>query len=187
MDYDEIGEIIGEIKFRYVQTGEWDSGQCTRLLQLTQHVPLMVGRKRGIGFDDLDDIVQQAYQAAFKYLHLLSDDRSFPKYLYTITDNLCRKYWKKRIRMGHQESLEFENGHEKILEPIRNDYDRAHIRENLRDAVGQLPELYRQTIEMHYFAGMKAFEIADEMHVSINTVTSRIRRGRLLLKEILEA
>ncbi|MBN1880413.1 RNA polymerase sigma factor [bacterium] len=187
MDYDEIGELIGEIKFRYVQTGEWDSGQCTKLLQLTQHVPMMVGRKRGVSFDDLNDIVQQSYHAAFKYLHLLSDDRSFPKYLYTIADNLCRKYWKKRIKMGYPESLEFPDGHAKALEPVQMDYEQMHIRENLRDAVSQLPDIYRETIEMHYFAGMKALEIAETLHISINTVTSRIRRGRILLKDILEA
>ncbi len=62
-----------------------------------------------------------------------------------------------------------------------------HIRENLRDAIDQLPDIYRETIEMHYFAGLKAFEIANSLNVSINTVTSRIRRGRLLLKDLLEA
>ncbi len=187
MDYEEIGEIIGEIKFHYVETGEWDAVQCAKLLNLTQHVPLMVGRKRGVDFDDLNDIVQQTYHAAFKHIRLLSDDRAFPKYLYTIADNLCRKYWKNRLKMGHQESLDDPDAHSKALEPSAADQDQMRIRENLREAIVQLPAIYRETIEMHYFAGMKAFEIADTLHISINTVTSRIRRGRMILKDLLEA
>lgn len=186
MDYDEIGELIGDIKFHYVETGQWDSRQCSRLLQLTQHIPLQAGRKRGVKHDDLFDIVQLAYQFAFKHLNDLTDDRAFPKYLFTIADNLCRKYWIKRLRAGTRESLEFENGKQKPLKELQTDSRNLSDRENLRDAIDQLPDMYRETIEMHYFAGMKAIEIADTLHISINTVTSRIRRGRIMLKDLLE-
>jgi RNA polymerase sigma-70 factor, ECF subfamily len=187
MDYEEIGDLIGEIKFHYVETGTWDSAQCARLLELTQHVPLIVGRKRGIHCDDLNDIVQQSYQAAFKYLSQLADDRSFPRYLYTISENLCRRYWQKRIKSGYQEDFFFDDGREKCFTSTITDFENEHVRENLRDAIDQLPDIYKQTIEMFYFAGMKACEIATAMQVSINTVTSRVRRARKLLKDILEA
>ena len=187
MDYEEIGELIGNIKFGYVETGKWDSVMCNKLLELTQHVPMMVGRKRGIDPDDLPDIVQQAYQAAFRYLPKLDDDRTFPRYLYTIADNLCRKYWKKRIKMGRQEELDFADGRPVSPRPSLEVFEQHDLRENLRDAIAQLPDIYREAIELFYFAGLKAREIADECNISTNTVTSRIRRGRLMLKEILEA
>jgi len=186
MDYEEIGEIVGNIKFHYVETGEWNSPMCGKLMNLTQHVPLMVGRKRGISYDDLPDIVQQSYQAAFGYLDRLGDDRSFPKYLYTIADNLCRKYWKNKIKTGYQTELEFSDGHPVTQLPNTEQFNQAVLREDLRDAVNQLPDIYKEAIELFYFAGLKAKEISLELNISINTVTSRVRRGRLLLKDFLE-
>ncbi|MBN1295868.1 sigma-70 family RNA polymerase sigma factor [bacterium] len=187
MDYEEIGDLISDIKFQYVETGEWAGTLCARLLELTHHVPLMVGRRRGIAADDLPDIIQQAYQAAFTYLNTLDDDRTFPRYLYTITDNLCRKYWRRRIRAGHQDPLVTEDGRSTTTRPSAEQFDGLSLREDLRDAVGQLPQMYRETIELFYFAGLKAREIADRLNISTNTVTSRVRRGRMLLKELLEA
>ncbi|HPQ42275.1 MAG TPA: sigma-70 family RNA polymerase sigma factor [bacterium] len=187
MDYEEIGELISDIKFHYVETGEWHGTLCSRLLTLTQHVPAMVGRKRGIAPDDLPDIIQQSYHAAFKYLNTLDDDRTFPRYLYTITDNLCRKYWQKRLRMGHSEPLEHEDGRPVSTRRSHEHFESIRLREDLRDAVDKLPDLYREAIELFYFAGLKAREIADTLDVSNNTVTSRVRRGRIMLKEILEA
>ncbi|MCD4653595.1 sigma-70 family RNA polymerase sigma factor, partial [bacterium] len=135
MDYEEIGELIGNIKFHYVESGEWNSLMCGKLFNLTQHVPLMVGRKRGIDQDDLQDIVQQSYQAAFKYLNRLDDDRTFPRYLYTIADNLCRKYWQKRIKTGHKLRIEFSDGYPMTSKPSLEQFDQAVLREDLRDAV----------------------------------------------------
>lgn len=187
MDYEEIGELISDIKFHYIETGEWNTALCSKLLTLTQHVPMMVGRKRGVDADDLPDIVQQAYHAAFKYLSRLDDDRTFPRYLYTIADNLCRKYWQKRLRMGRPEPMEYADGRPVSTRRSNEQFDRLRLREDLRDAVDKLPDLYREAIELFYFAGLKAREIADKLHISTNTVTSRVRRGRIMLKEILEA
>jgi RNA polymerase sigma factor CnrH len=186
MDYDEIGELIGKIKFHYIETGQWNTNDCEQLLKLTRHVPIIAGKKRGVRTDDLYDIVQQTYQEAFKNLAVLIDDRAFPKYLFTIADNLCRKYWLKRYKFGINKTIEYLDTNQTKNLSLQTNARLHDNRENLRDAVSQLPEIYRETIEMHYFAGMKSIEIADTMDISINTVTSRIRRARKLLKTILE-
>ncbi len=186
MDYDEIGELIGKIKFHYIETGEWNTTDCEKLLNLTQHVPILAGRRRGVRTDDLCDIVQQTYQAAFQSIAMLTDDRAFPKYLFTIADNLCRKYWLKRYKTKQNASIEYLDNKQTKKTDLQNSLRLQDDRENLRDAISQLPEVYRQTIEMHYYAGMKAIEIAETTHTSINTITSRIRRARKLLKTLLE-
>lgn len=54
------------------------------------------------------------------------------------------------------------------------------------EAVLSLPEKYRVVIYLHYYEGYTAPEIAKVMERNVNTVYTRLNRGRLLLKEALE-
>ncbi len=186
MDYTRISKIIDDIKFQYISTGNWDRIACQELFLLTRHVPLMVCKQRGISFDDQSDIVQSTYQEVFRNLHRLEDHRAFPRYLFVIADNICRRYWKRKYF-----SPEFTDTPHDILSiaschQARQQSDDDAYRDNLRDSLEALPTMYRDVIHLYYFAGCTAQEIADRSNTSINTVTSRLRRARRMLKKILE-
>lgn len=53
--------------------------------------------------------------------------------------------------------------------------------------VFDLPEKYRTVIELFYSADLKISEIATCLQVSENTVKSRLRRAKMILKKKLEA
>ena len=53
--------------------------------------------------------------------------------------------------------------------------------------VFDLPEKYRTVIELFYSADLKISEIATCLQVSENTVKSRMRRAKMILKKKLEA
>ena len=55
----------------------------------------------------------------------------------------------------------------------------------VRDAVGRLPAMYRQVIEMHHFQHMKYREIADHLDIPIGTVMNRIHRARQKMRDAL--
>lgn len=48
-------------------------------------------------------------------------------------------------------------------------------------AVLSLPGKYREVIVLYYFEQMKLREIADALHLSINSVSTRLRRAKALL------
>lgn len=52
--------------------------------------------------------------------------------------------------------------------------------------VQQLPEKYRLVVYLYYSADMKLTEIAECLHLSVNTVKTRLRKAKSLLKEKLE-
>lgn len=54
----------------------------------------------------------------------------------------------------------------------------------LKDALHELPEVYRQAIVMCDVQELSYAEIADKQGTTIGTVRSRIHRGRRLLREI---
>ena len=58
--------------------------------------------------------------------------------------------------------------------------------QEVRQLVQKLPEKYRLVVYLYYSADMKIAEIAERMHVSDNTVKTRLRKAKMLLKEKME-
>lgn len=58
--------------------------------------------------------------------------------------------------------------------------------QEVRQLVQKLPEKYRLVVYLYYSADMKIAEIAECMHVSDNTVKTRLRKAKMLLKEKME-
>lgn len=54
--------------------------------------------------------------------------------------------------------------------------------QSLKDAVMKLPIHYREVITLFYYEEFEVWEIADLLGVSQNTVRTRLRRGKDLLK-----
>ena len=54
------------------------------------------------------------------------------------------------------------------------------------NAVMQLPDKYRTAVHLFYYEGYSTAEIADILHVSQSTVTTRLARARHQLKEHLQ-
>lgn len=55
----------------------------------------------------------------------------------------------------------------------------------VRDAVLALPGKYREVIVLYYDQGMKQREIAQMLHLPVNSVSTRLRRARALLQKTL--
>ena len=55
----------------------------------------------------------------------------------------------------------------------------------VRDAVLALPGKYREVILLYYDQDMKLREIAQMLHLPVNSVSTRLRRARALLEKTL--
>ena len=93
-----------------------------------------------------------------------------------VTINACRDLLRSVFRRSSV-SLEEVAGLPEITNP---DY-----REVL-EAVLSLPEKYRVAIYLHYYEGYTAPEIANLIGKNVNTVYTRLNRGKTFLKEALE-
>ena len=96
--------------------------------------------------------------------------------------------WRRREqrRQRHNTQLHIE------IEPIANQDQNSlsqsdesirgeHI-EHLRQTVGQLPERYRQVVELFYFAGFTQREVAAQLKQNEGTVASQLNRARQALR-----
>lgn len=121
---------------------------------------------------DAEDVAQEVF------LKLLNEDKIFEgedhvrNWLIRVTVNACKnlkrsKWWRRESYEDYAETLHFDN-------PAHSD---------LFYAVMDLPENYRLPIYLHYYEEYTTEEIGKLLRLPKNTVCSRLKRGRDLLKE----
>jgi RNA polymerase sigma-70 factor, ECF subfamily len=59
-------------------------------------------------------------------------------------------------------------------------------REIIRNLIAMLPEAYRSVLELRIFKDKSYEDIAEDLKIPINTVSSRIHKGKKLLSEIMK-
>ena len=160
-------------------------------------VHALVWRKVG-DFHFAEEITQDVFLRAYKYLSTLKDPSQFSGWLYVITDRLCNNYLQKK--KSEIKSLE----DVPVIEMQRTSYERyvseqnekeahAHRQELVRKLLEKLPESERTVMTLYYLGEMTAKEIGNFLGVSVNTITSRLTRARkrlqrdeeLLVRELL--
>jgi RNA polymerase sigma-70 factor, ECF subfamily len=57
--------------------------------------------------------------------------------------------------------------------------------ERVKRALAGLTELQRQAVELAYYAGLSHSEIAEQLHVPVGTIKTRIRDGMIRLRDAL--
>jgi RNA polymerase sigma factor (sigma-70 family) len=140
---------------------------------------------------DAEDVVQEAFLAAFLSLHKLRDQERFRSWLLGITANLCR-YRLRLLREGYVH--DFVGGevvpafalkdHEPSPEVV---YETEEIHQMLRGAIQALPTEQRETVALHYVRGLRISEIAILSGTPAGTIKARLHRARAALRKALSA
>jgi len=132
------------------------------------------------------DASQEVFLRLYKALSDYRKDKDFLPWLYTITANIARDRWRRRKREKGAVPLnevtaiaDHRFSPESVLEA-------KDIRQMVEKAVASLPWEYRTPIILRHIEDLSYKEIAEIMKLPLNTVKTRIRRGRLILREILD-
>jgi RNA polymerase sigma-70 factor, ECF subfamily len=145
---------------------------------------------------DAEDLVAEAVAKAWEALPSLKDRDAFRGWAFRILNNTfvsnCRA---ARAKVEHHswnpgdESFSlFERLHQPILLWWGNpemDFLNRLLREDLEQAIADLPGPFREAVVMVDIQGLAYREVADVLDVPVGTVRSRLARGRSLLQEAL--
>jgi RNA polymerase sigma-70 factor (ECF subfamily) len=155
---------------------------------LQYHVTKMVKET-----EQVEDLVQEAFIKAFKNLDSYNSSYAFSTWLYRITTNHTIDYLrKKKLRTTsidkpiktHEGEMSFE------LPDEQAQTDRTIIRKQrkkiITHAIENLPEKYRQVIEMRHIEELSYQEIADKLDLPLGTVKAHIFRAREMLYKALK-
>ena len=120
--------------------------------------------------DEVQDIVQEVFLAAYKNLHTLREKAAVGGWLAMIARNRATEYYRQ---MKPTEELPEDLS--------RNDNPNAEAREILT-AIRSLPETYRETFVLRLVEGMTGSEIAEISGLTAESVRVNLHRGMKLLR-----
>lgn len=148
----------------------------------------MVGRT-----DEAEDLAQDAFVRAYLSLASYDDHYRFSTWLFRIAHNLALNRLKAGQRIVSLDGLRDRADDQAVelpdaAEGSRPDHaaERSDLARLIRSCLESLPESYRSVVALRHIADLSYEEIALSIHLPINTVRSRLHRGRERLGECLE-
>ena len=135
--------------------------------------------------EDAEDVVQEAFLRAFSALDRLRGEDPKP-WLFAIVRNTSMTWLKRNRNAAAAVGLEVQV--EDPSEPSPDPEETLLIscnREQVRQALEQLPTDFREAIVLRELEGLSYKEIASSVGVPLGTVMSRLSRGRDWLRRVL--
>ena len=142
---------------------------------------------------DIDDVVLESFQKAFANLTAFDTTREFRPWILTIATrtaldhlNSIQREDQKKECILNKASTESPDGSAQLTdftpeEEIIN--DEVHAR--LMGYIDELPSLYKDVMIKYMIEELEYEEIAKELDLELNTVRTRIRRGKQHLAQMM--
>ena len=122
---------------------------------------------------DAEDIVQDVFIRCWEKRDiLLSDEKVIKTYLFNSVRNACLdKIEKKDVMRYHNDIIK-----QDIIDQETITFDEQLLLE-IREELAQMPDQTQKVITRVFMQDMKYQEVADDLHISINTVKTLLRNG----------
>jgi RNA polymerase sigma-70 factor (ECF subfamily) len=173
-----VDAALADIGQRLVR-GEQDALEdCYRTLG-----PLVLSfLARYVPRSDTDDVLQRVFYEVWRVHDRFDPQRSLRAWVLGI----ARKRAIDHLRQQRTGVVSLDSVREIIGEDGREIAERMMWADEVRGALGQLPALQREVIELAYFQGYTQSEIATALSVPLGTVKTRTSRGLQRLAGLLE-
>ena len=139
-------------------------------------------------FHIAEEITQDTFLQAYKNLAQLKNPNQFAGWIYVIANRLCLKWLQKnKLAMQSLDDTPIEEIEKISYTDYVSEQRQTEVAEDRHELVkkllAKLPESERTVVTLFYLGEMTAKEIGKFLGVSVNTVKSRLRRGRERLQE----
>lgn len=127
------------------------------------------------------DAVQETFIRIYKNIESFDIDKPFEPWLYRILVNECN-----RILSKNSNTILIDDFIQNNLQGAIEDQRKFEEYENLYKAIESLDENNKIPIILKYLKGFKENEIAEILGINVNTIKSRLFKGRQKLKTLIE-
>ena len=144
---------------------------------------------RKIGdFHIAEDITQETFLKAYQGLSMLKEPQSFAGWLYVITANQCKAWFRKNRKwtqaLENTSGVQLEEAAYSGYVIAENERMTAETqREVVKKLLAKLQESDRTVVTLYYLGGMTYEEISNFLGVSEATIRNRLYRARHRLKK----
>lgn len=132
---------------------------------------------------DGDDLVQATYERALRFLHTWEPGTRLDSWMFRIARNLhLNEVRAQGVRRRHLQTVDVDD--EAVVDGKRELEARLTF-VSVRRFVARLPEEQRAALVLVAVEGLSYAETARVLEIPIGTVTSRVARARIALKQFL--
>lgn len=140
-----------------------------------QQVTYNAAYKLLLSHADASDCLQEAELKAWQNIRSLKNEAAFNSWLFRIMVNIA-----KSMLIRKQKYVELKEHH------LASQHQDTTDNDDMQELLAKLPDVYRITLVLYYYAGLSIKQISEQERTPINTVKTRMVRGRKMLKELLE-
>ena len=133
---------------------------------------------------DADEVAQEAFLSAWKGLPNFRGESRFSTWLYQLTTHAVIDLMRREKRQAAAEDIDGITAADYGPSP-QQQAERAETRREVRAALMQLPEEYRQVLLLRFMQELSYEEIGQALKLPAGTVKSRLNRAKAQLKDIL--
>lgn len=132
---------------------------------------------------EAEELVQEVFAIIWEKRTQLREELSFKSYLFTISFNIIRKFFRQKAYLaGYLNSGLYNESDLNTSDNII--YDSAY--QYLRELVDKLPRRRKEIFMMSRFQGMKIQEISEELHISHKTIENQLTETLKYLRKNLK-
>lgn len=145
--------------------------------------------------DDAQELTQEVFLRVYQELPRLRVRHSLSAWLRRTATNLAidKLRRNKRVRfesldapIRNEDDEEIEWQIEDPNSDVMAAVESRELSEAVQNALGQLGEMHRAVVILHYIEGVPLEEVAETLGIPVGTVKSRLARARLALRELLK-
>ncbi|GAB6475755.1 MULTISPECIES: sigma-70 family RNA polymerase sigma factor [Bacillus] len=133
-----------------------------------------------------EDVTQDIFVKCYKSLHTYKGNSNLKTWLWRIAINHCKDYLKswynKKVIVTEDDFTYMESQKESVEQIVIQNAEDSR----LASAVMSLPIKYREVIYLFYYEELSIKEIATVIEVKGNTIKTRLKKAKELLKKGLE-
>ncbi|PAE10820.1 hypothetical protein CHI02_18025 [Niallia circulans] len=133
---------------------------------------------------ECEDIIQEVFISCYQNLDQFRNEASYKTWLIRITINKCKDY-RKRWNIKNL-ILKPEINPLNTSTSFENEYIQQHNSNEIIQQIASLSGKYKEVLILYYYQELNMKEISNVLNISINTVKSRMLRGKDVLKRKLE-
>ncbi|MEP6988457.1 MAG: RNA polymerase sigma factor [Chloroflexota bacterium] len=135
--------------------------------------------------DDVEDAVQASLWIIYRKINSLRTSKAFVSWIFQIVRNECyallrhEKFALDHIEISKLDYLDYTSS---------TDHDLySTLAQDLITAIEKLPPQQREILILRDIEGLTAPEVAERLHITIETVKSRLHYARATLRQLLES
>jgi RNA polymerase sigma-70 factor, ECF subfamily len=141
--------------------------------------------------EESHDIVQNVFVKALDHIDTFDTNKKFSSWIYRIAHNETMNWFSKKKQ---RKTVSIENlGTTKDFLNAADDSDTAlekttkgELRDNMSDALAQLPKQYAKVLYMKYFEDRSYKEMGEELNKPTSTIGTLLRRAKKRLQTIIK-